>query len=211
MRLPMRVIWLSVTVYVLAFGCLSANAQIREIGTYGAWTVYGGKSNQGNAMCGSAVYNNDRSRSFHIKHFITEKVITVHVFKNTWKIPEETPISVTIKIDDRSPWLARAHGYGNRIEWTIGSNSVKLFLTEFMEGLQMRLSFPDGNEADWTASLTGSTAALSVFLRCVETISAPSQNTQPFSRPETQPFGTPTQPHNPPANPSQNTPRTRNW
>ena len=193
MILPIRVIWLSVTVYVLAFGCLSANAQIREIGTYGAWTVYGGKSNQGNAMCGS------------------DKVITVHVFKNTWKIPEETPISVTIKIYDRSPWRARAHGYGNRIEWTIGSNSVKLFLTEFMEGLQMRLSFPDGNEADWTASLTGSTAALSVFLRCVETISAPSQNTQPFSRPETQPFGTPTQPHNPPANPSQNTPRTRNW
>jgi hypothetical protein len=71
------------------------------------------------------------------------------------------------------------------------------FTREFRYSSSMVVAFPQGSEAPWTASLTGTNFMSDRFVECIGVVrrgQTPGQATQPYSGP-TQPFGGgPTQP-----------------
>ena len=193
----MRHVGTAVVLAILLFGAVPATAQIVQLGNFGFWRVYGGKANEGTPVCGTSVYNNERSRSFHIKHFKGDDYLVVHVFKDTWKIPKGTEIKVSLYIDNLDGWIATGTGHGNMVEWPIRLGNMQKFLNEFSYGMRMRVSFPDGDENDWNVSLTGSQAAMASFSQCMSQLTLGKSDSQPFGGRGSQPFRAPSQPHAP--------------
>jgi hypothetical protein len=201
---------LLVVVFCSLFGAVTpASAQISQLGTYGFWRVYGGKSNDGTPMCGTAIYNDNRSRSLHIKHFKNDGYLTIHMFKDSWKIPSGTDVNISLQVDSHPRWVAKYKGYNNMLEWPIGISNLDRFLNEFRIGLKMRVSFPDGDENDWVVSLSGSSAAMNGFFQCAGRLTLGSDNSQPHGSGRSQPHQVPSQPFAPKPVPAPSTgPRT---
>jgi hypothetical protein len=76
---------------------------------------------------------------------------------------------------------------------TTGESAISLLFNLLMSGQILEISFPDGNERPWRASLNGSGVELGQFGTCIETVKtadAIKKNpTQPFNPGNsTQPF-----------------------
>ncbi len=165
-----------------------ARSDTTDLAKIGAWTVYAGTSTSDTPLCGIAVNNADYSQSFHIKHFKGNPHFTVQVFKKSWDIPEGSRVNVAFRIDSNTSWTAKAFGERTKLEWTIGLKSLDDFITEFRLGANMRISFPDGTETDWVASLTG---------RCIRTLTLPSAAGQPYRPDQSDSPTAPSQPFQP--------------
>lgn len=165
----------------------------------GSWHAFTDKNAQGTAVCGIATQNLADGRTLSLTYAIGGSELTLHAVKPTWTIPDGTAVGAGVQIDRNPPWTAQAVGHGTTAEWAIGAASIRSFDAQFRVGHTMTISFPSGNEAPWTLSLSGSTAASATLWRCVQELSDRTRVTSPASSaPPTQPFGqAPTQPYAP--------------
>ncbi len=181
-----------------------ARADTQTIYTAGVWTLYSGTSNSGRPLCGMKVSDTQGVRTIHIKYFGNDDHLTVQMFKTTWQVPNGTRLPIVMRMDGNSPWRARAFGEADHIEFTIPYSSLDVFAREFRFSGQMIVSFPEGSEGAWNASLTGTNIMLDRFVECMHTLhgggAAPSQPYSGGSTTPSQPFSstpTPTQPTQP--------------
>ncbi len=179
----------------------------------GAWHAFTDKDAEGAAVCGIGTENLSDGRTVRMTYPVGGSDLTVRAEKPGWSIPDNTMLQANMQIDQGEPWQAQATGNGTTVGWVIAAASIRSFDTEFRNGHTMVVSFPSGNEAPWTLSLAGSTAASATLWRCVQDLSDRAHVTNPASNapPPTQPFGqAPTQPFTPapaqPASPAAATP-----
>lgn len=167
----------------------AASAQTYEIARNGFWTAYKGHSNARTPVCG--IFSSGTDRTMHFKWYWPDAFMIVHVFKDTWRIPEGVEIPVRISIDRYGPWVATAIRHGERsIEWQIPIDNVDQFEREFRAGNQLVLEFLQGNEQPWVSNLRGSWGIMDAFSRCMAALNRENNapTSQPFGNQRTQPF-----------------------
>ena len=130
-------------------------------------------------MCGIGTENSTDGRTLSMTYTIGGSDLSVQAEKPAWNIPDNTMLQANMLIDGGQPWQAQAVGHGTTVEWVIGAASIRSFDTEFRNGHTMTVSFPSGNEAPWTLSLAGSTAASGTLWRCVQDLSDRAHVEQP--------------------------------
>ncbi len=166
----------------------------------GSWHAFTDKTAQGSAVCGIGTQNLADGRTLSLTYMIGGSDLTLHAVKPNWTIPDGTALGASVQIDLNPPWTAQAVGHGTTAEWAIGAAMIRSFDAQFRSGHTMTITFPSGNEAPWTLSLSGSTAASATLWRCVQELSDRARVTSPASNapPPTQPLGqAPTQPYTP--------------
>ncbi len=175
----------------------------------GSWHAFTDKDAQGKAICGIGTQNQADGRALTLTYTIGGTDLMLHATKPGWTVPDGTALNVSLQIDSNPALTAGAVGHGATVEWAIGAAAIVSFDAQFRAGSTMTVSFPSGNEAPWTLSLIGSTAASGTLWRCVHDLndgagppnsaaSAPV-STQPFGQAPTQPFTpAPPQPQAPP-------------
>lgn len=90
-------------------------------------------------------------------------------------------------MDNNAPWATGgAIGQRNFVEWTVGGG-IERFEAQFRNGSRLFLEFPEGSEAAWVVSLSGSAAAMGRMAECMSTLRQ-GAGEAPRSAP-TQPFG----------------------
>jgi hypothetical protein len=176
----------------------ATTAQAGEIRDYyrsGAWTNYAGVNQDNNLVCGMAI--NNTTMGIHIK-YINDKVI-VQLFKTTWRIPNDTKVSVEVAFD-RDLWGSveawggtMPSGTGQSyVSFAIAPGSVDHFLEEMAHADKMIVRFPNGNgETPWVANMTGSRNSVTSFKGCSAKI-AGKMPSQPFGSQPSQPYPQPT-------------------
>lgn len=183
---------------LLAPTSATGRGDVVTLGRNGAWEAYAARSSANEPMCGMSVRGAD-GRSLHIKWFHGRPGFVVHAFGAGWRIPEGTRLRVRKSIDGGEPWIVReALGHRDMVQWLVRGDELRPFLARFRQGLRMTVSFPDGDETPWVASLVGSSVTSDLFLRCVGVVlDAQGGGTQPHGRSAagapsgvgTQPFG----------------------
>lgn len=147
-----------------------ARAEMRHYYQSGAWTNYAG-TNEDNALtCGMMV--NNQVSEIHIKYFAASNSVEIHLFKNTWRIPEGTKVQVEIGFD-RNLWGSTDKAYGTSRKGD-GMVAIKLapekqasFFQEVAHADKMWMRFPGGTEGLWEVNMTGSRKAPSRRSRSV--------------------------------------------
>ena len=199
----MRSGWLGCIVIVMAVA--TANADTVRTGTYGLWHSFEGTSNDGTEVCGINASGSDRG--LFIKYFVGQPGFVMQIFKSSWVI--NTQISVRVQISLGTSYLSNplnataypgsAGGYPF-VEIGFRSEGSSDFWQALRSASSGRLDFLTGTEGAWTINLTGSNAAVSALMACIQrrggpALSAPPR-TQPFNSAPTQPFssGSPTTP-----------------
>ncbi|MBO1073840.1 hypothetical protein [Roseomonas marmotae] len=177
-------------------------AETADIARFGAWKAYGGTSESGTPLCGAAVQG--RGRSLHLKYFLNQPGLVVHVFKRSWRIPQGVDVPVRLWIDGHEGWVASATPLpgGTGIQFRFGTDLLEEFEALFRAGRMMRLHFLDGDEEPWEADLQGSDRVASAFVRCMDVIAGQAP-TQPYARGSPVPDSAPARPFLPrlPENP----------
>ncbi len=179
-----------------------ARADIQRMYEAGAWSLYTGTSTSGRAVCDMRVADDAGSKRIDVIYFINESHLTVRMNKATWQIPADTRVGVVLQFDNYPVWTATADGAGGDVEFSVPTNALAEFAREFRAGNRMRISFPDGSEAPWLASLAGTSFMLDRFLECVRRIQG--TETQPYA----QTPATPTQPFSGGGRPAPESPPT---
>lgn len=183
----------------------SAHAHMQTTGQFGQWRTAAGTNDQGIAMCSAGLFGTDRA--FVVKAQANASALGMHIYKRGWRIPVNQPVTVNLQIDNGP--VFSLEGYGHDASNVPGFGAVEIDVpTEItdilMNGLQMRMSFPNGSEQSWQGSLTGAAAALNKMDECMK-ISWPHSQpapTQPYS---SQPFGNPAPAPTQPVAPTQPT------
>ena len=160
----------------LPFACavllsMSAAAEVTETSAAGAWTTAEGSARDGTHVCVlSTAWTNtgNGARYFGIKHFAGRKFLILHVGREGWKMPDDSPMPIHLTIDNMGTWDANGFATNNLAEFHIGGDSITHFMHEFTVGNRMVLRFPGLREDAWIASLAGSARAASAFIDGVE-------------------------------------------
>jgi hypothetical protein len=170
-----------------------------EIGRAGPWTAHAGRSDKGTPMCVVSIVKFRPVQLVSVKWFLGEDIVRIHIAKQSWRIPRGTTVKVELGFDqEREGITADAHGGDNLVEFFIAEEDVARFFSAFREADLMWLRFPEGNETEWRADMTGSREIASIYANCVRTTKrfAPTQpygargTTQPYSGGgATQPYG----------------------
>jgi len=175
----------------------AANSNIKEYYRSGYWTNYAGISDNGTPVCGMSTYGG--VKSIHIKYY--KERVHVQVFKDTWRIPEDTFLSITIGFNGNTWGTLDKGAVGGMmpqssigvVSFVIAPESVSNFLENITAADIMWIRFPDGNEESWSAKMTGSRNSVRSLVGCASQINHQNQPTQPFSNappaPPSQPFG----------------------
>lgn len=181
----------------------AARADVQQMYAAGAWTLYTGTATSGRAVCDMRVTGETGTRRIDVIYFDNDDHLTVRMDKSSWRIPDRTKVDVVLQFDANPVWTASADGSGQIVEFTVSTNGLNDFAQQFRYGNRMRISFPDGTEEPWLASLAGTNFMLDRFLECVQRIRAtgsqpyaaqpavPTQPTQPTG--PSQPFAAPGQ------------------
>lgn len=186
----------------IALGAYQAKAsESHEYARSGAWVNYWVRADNGQLGCGMR-YGGAAS-SMHVKWFVGQPALQVHLFKDSWQIPSNREVLVEMGVDGYSLGEAKASGetkvgrgwrYGVVVfyvgEFADSPGKLREFLEGFRDAKKLWVRFPYGTEAPWVLDMTGSRDAVATFSNCITRI-APKQAPQPFGRePETsQPFG----------------------
>lgn len=168
----------------------------------GAWHAFTDKDAAGRAICGIGTDKPADGRTLLLTYTVGGSDLTIAADKSTWNIPDGTALQISLQVDQNPPAPAQAAGHGTSVGWVVPAASIRAFDTQFRNGGVMTITFPSGNEAPWTLSLAGSSAASATLWRCVQDLSDRAHITSPVSNmpPPTQPFGqAPTQPYTPAA------------
>ncbi|HTC11339.1 MAG TPA: hypothetical protein VK726_21455 [Acetobacteraceae bacterium] len=197
---------------VLALGARHGAADPLVYYHAGAWQAFTDKDSSGKDICGIDTTNPNDGRDFSLTYLIGGENLTFRATKPSWTVPDGTQLNVSMQIDQNTPWPAEALGHGTSVEWAVGAASVQAFDGLFRAGSTLTLTFPSGNEAPWTLSLSGSTAASQTLWRCVEDMSvrdhvvSPANNTPPSTQPYAPPDASNTQPGPAPTAPTPTQP-----
>jgi len=179
---------------------IATEAQVttRTIAQAGGWTAFAGSTNDGSRTCGIDASHVPSGRHFLMQWIEPENVLHVRMVRTSWQIPDQTPITVALRIDGNPAWTASAVGAGVEVRWRIaGSNVLNTFEREFRRGVNMVIAFQTGNESPWSFSLIGTNAIMNAFVSCLQATNSSRTPTQPFSPappppaprlPPTQPF-----------------------
>lgn len=173
----------------------TAGADTTVIARHGAWQTFGGTSVAGEPVCGISTITQDE-RVVAIKHFAGTNYFAIQLSKPSWRLPKGTSGAVHMQIDRVEPWTTRgASGEGNNLQFNVVAegNNVEMLLNELTFGATLRFSFPGGTEPDWHLSLSGSSKSIVALVGCMQRLTLPKANTQPFGNSRA-PAGEPTQP-----------------
>jgi hypothetical protein len=197
----MRVASFAFGVSVSALLVSYANAALVTTGSYSGWTSLQGLNQRNQRECAIVEQNNNFSKALIIRAKQGNKYFTVEMYKKSWLIPQGVHSSVTFDISG-TRWAGPAYTYNkNAIAVKLSRHTLVKFVVSFARGTSMVIYFDDGSEAPWTASLSGSTEAISAMLLCIKNyMYAPT--TEPYSsgvQSGTEPFR---QPGTPPSQPS---------
>ena len=167
----------------------TAQAQTQELYRSGLWSAYRG-ADEGGSFCGIATSGGD-GRRVAIQQAASETGLLLRLSKANWVIPDNTPVAVQFRFDDRDETPIQANGRGQTIDGHLNFEQSVTFMRTLRSGRVMQVIFPDGNETIWTGGLAGSSNAINAFNSCRASL-APAAPTQPY-RP--QPSPQPTQPN----------------
>jgi hypothetical protein len=162
-----------------AAACIAvpAAAQTYELGRYGLWRAYEGRSANGTPVCGISTAGRDRS--VHIKYFQGQNGFDVQIYDENWNIPNEVPVRVAFELGTgyrSQPLNARGYPRNNRVsayvELGFAAEGSNTFWTAFRAANEGRLLFLTGTEGAWRIGLAGSNAAASAMAQCIDRIGA---------------------------------------
>ena len=187
---------LAVATAILLGATAAASAEVKTYARSGVWDNYSGTVEDGDVVCGMSVSGGDNGdfRMINIKYYLASDAVRVEVFKESWRIPENTRLSVEAGFDDSAfgsidGALGSTNKRGGVVYFTIAPDSLIDFFELFGSAKQMWLRFPGGNETTWTAKMNGSRDAVKKFSACMVKVSK-SRPSQPFGvAPPSQPFG----------------------
>ena len=208
---------LTSTAVALCLAATSTHAEMKRISTSGYWSADAGTNNGGYPMCMVETWGtgfDGSSMSMMIKYDTAHPDwFAYQLFKQSWNLPPGQRIRIAVKIDNAPGRIftgVTANGRHDMIDFEIQLGATDpqtgepetVYLGNLLRAGQMlRISFPDGNEADWGAPLNGANAALTSMSNCIgylaNAASSPSyQNggqaatTQPYRQQQaTQPYG----------------------
>jgi hypothetical protein len=216
-------------VAMLALACIAgAHASDEIIAREGNWQATRGVDWTGVPLCVMEPVNSTPGQAIHIKWFAGDTMMTIHLVKTSWNIPQGTTMRVELGFDRNG--FAAADGAvgapipskharafaGSYIQFKIADPKLLAdFALNFENALKMWLTFPAGTEQPWVVDMTGSRTIANAFFNCAQTLALPpsftpgpqpysSAPTQPHGAAPTQPFGTPpTVPNRTPASPQR--------
>jgi hypothetical protein len=201
------------TLGVAAFAAvILPSAAIAQIQTYyhaGVWDAFSGRNEKGGAVCGIGNTNPTDNRRVSIRFDIggTDTIITAT--KPDWAIPDGTQIRVVMQIGLNTPWTEQGNGHNHSVSWILDRSAMQPFDQQFASASSMTLTFPDGNEPPWNASLNGSSAITATFARCINDLTSQVQAAKaagaaapPPAQGATQPFNSSASGAQPPADTS---------
>lgn len=168
----------------------AAYASTEVIGRYDAWIAYAGIGNNGRPLCG-ALIRGEENKTFEIDY--QGGIFYVLLKKRNWDIPEGTPVTFTVQIDQAPIWKLNGKGHqsssgGGYIQFNFNSNettpSGESTITEFTNlisnGSKVVFEFPNGTEPGWRGSLSGSSRAMQTLNFCTARLDKQNNPTQPF-------------------------------
>jgi hypothetical protein len=194
----------------------AASADVKTYYRSGAWENYAGVVDDGRSICGMSISKRDASMALHIKWL--PGVVRVMAFKKSWNIPEGTKVPVELAFDGDPFGTTTATGgmmkAGTRyqagtVTFDIAASAIDHFLEEVGGSNKMWLKFTNGNEAPWSADMTGSRNSVNSLKYCISVMLKRNGATQPFDNSgTTQPFDstTPIVPKSVPTVPAAPTP-----
>jgi hypothetical protein len=157
-------------------------------------------STGGQPVCGIGSHNLADGSSLALRFQLGGANVTFTASKPGWLIPDGTALPVVMQVGLAEPWKVQAIGNGDRVEWTLDTNTMQRFDTQFRDAASMTLTFPSGTEPPWVIGLHGSSAISNAMGRCIRdlrrranTAATPQSTTQPFEAVPTAP-GAPTTP-----------------
>lgn len=141
-------------------------AEVAPIARSGAWTSFGGRTDDDKPVCG-VLTTGSAGRVLGVKWLVGDDHLTVVLRKQAWRIPDHADAEVLLEFDRAGPWRARAHGTGQNLEFYIPLNAVDEFERQFRTAHAVRVSFPSGTESPWIGTMGGSSGAITSMIRCM--------------------------------------------
>ncbi len=166
-------VWLGV-----CFGAATAHAGTSTVVyTAGNWQVANGVMDDQRSYC-AIISGGAGGRRVIVQAYSGDPNLTLQMTKDSWSIPQQTPIEVVIDIDGNR-WSYHGFGTGNVVGVSLPPQDAASFEQAFRAGRNMTISFPGGTETPWAGGLTSSNAVFNVFRGCVR--SNLGSATQPYA------------------------------
>lgn len=177
--------------------------QPTEILRSGLWSAYSG-GDDARRLCGIATAGGE-GRRIAVQQYGGEDGLEIQISKDSWAIPDNTPVDVQFQFDGRGATAERASGTGRTLIVRLPMERAVLFMRALRNGRTLRVLFPTGNEPPWNGGLSGTSHVIDAFDQCRASLrpAQPAQPTQPFqpgapaapsNAPPTQPFTAPASP-----------------
>jgi hypothetical protein len=166
----------------------------------GSWDAFESTSTGGQPVCGIGSHNLADGSSLALRFQLGGTNVTFTASKPGWQIPDGTALPVVMQVGLSEPWTVQAIGNGDRVEWTLDTNTMQTFDAQFRGASSMTLTFPSGTEPPWVIGLRGSSAISNAMGRCIRDLRR-RRNTAPTPQSTTQPFEAVPAPPGAPANP----------
>ena len=178
---------LMTTVAAMVLATAANAGEITTLSRTGFWTAYQMVNKDGIPVCGMRA--GESCRSVYVKWFAGYSTVTVQLFKDSWRIPEDTKLSLSVTFDhdhfgtadDATGGMFR-YDNGNvsgTVDANLGADQIGKFVEQFAHADKMLIGFPGGNEPAWNVDMTGSRDAANAFVACMQRTRAP---TQPFGQ-----------------------------
>ncbi len=190
---------------VVAIGAVAtpAFADMHQVAASGLWSAYGGTGPTNVGRCTIETVGGD-GRRITISQTAGQTGVDLQLTKDSWAIPANTPIDLRIQFNQDDLVPARATGADQMVTVSLTFQQSVPFMKALRADSQIRVYFPNGNEAVWTGGLSGSSKAIDAFNDCRANF-GPAAPTQPYRAPAqvqqpaapsvptqpTQPFNTP--------------------
>lgn len=207
---------LATSALALCLGATAGHAAgMKDIAVSGYWAAQAGINVGGYPMCEAATRGHgfDGSPMWFMIKYDSEYPgqFSYQFVKGSWNLPAHQPVRVALKVDNAPgrifTWTQFAHN--NMVDFeiqlgatdpTTGESEITYLANLLRSGKMLRISFPDGSEADWGAPLEGANVALNAMSSCIGYLANNQQASQPYApgaqrqqlpptSPATQPYG----------------------
>ncbi len=157
-----------------------AMADIRQLASSGRWSAYGGTGDDNRPLCGVGTEGAE-GRRILIQQYAGDTGIELHLKKDSWDIPPNTPVTLQVQFDGVAPEPMQATGSDHQIVVNMTFDQSVPFMHDLRADRQIRVFFLSGNEPPWTGGLSGSGRAIDAFNTCRGGWVPAGGPTQPFS------------------------------
>ncbi|MFT0517704.1 hypothetical protein [Pseudomonas faucium] len=111
-----------------------------------------------------------------VKKFGGSEHLNLTMYKDSWRIPQGTSVITTIDFSDGQPLTLESYGDGKIVDAALPKEVTATFLSMMSRAKVLRISFPNGKEPAWSASLVPGRSEMKAFVECM----LKQENTQPF-------------------------------